>query len=40
MPNFNISEILTFIIALTFSIFSTNWSAKVYTSETFFKDKS
>ena len=38
--NSNIPEILTLITALMFSIFSADWSAKVYASKAFFKDKS
>ena len=37
MPN---PKILTLIIALIFSTFSTNWFAKVYTSKAPPKDKS
>ena len=33
MPNPNIPKILTLITALIFSIFSADWSAKVYTSK-------
>ena len=33
MPNPDIPEILTLIIALIFSIFSANWSAKAYTGK-------
>ncbi len=33
MPNPDIPEILTLIIALIFSTFSANWFTKVYTSE-------
>ena len=40
MPDPNIPEILTLIIALMFSIFSTNWSAKARASEAPPKDKS
>ena len=40
MLNSNIPKILTLIIALISSIFSTNWSTKVYTSEAPSEDKS
>ena len=40
MPNPDISKILTFITALISSIFSTNWSAKVYAGKAPPKDKS
>ena len=40
MPNSNIPEILTLIIAPISSIFSADWSAKVYTSKAPFKNKS
>ena len=39
-PNPNIPKILTLTIAPMFSIFSTNWSAKVYTSKALLKNKS
>ena len=37
--NPNILKILTLIIALIFSTFSTNWSAKVCISKALFKNK-
>ncbi len=40
MPNPDIPKILTFITAPIFSIFSTNWSAKVYAGEAPPKNKS
>ena len=40
MSNSNISKILTFTTALIFSIFSADWSAKVYTGEAPPEDKS
>ena len=40
MPNPNILKILTFTTALIFSIFSINWSIKVYTNKAPPKDKS
>ena len=40
MPNSDIPKILTLIIAPTSSIFSADWSTKVYTSKALFKDKS
>ena len=40
MPNPNIPEILTLTTAPTSSTFSTDWSAKVYTSEAPSKNKS
>ena len=40
IPNPDIPKILTLIIAPIFSIFSTNWSTKVYTSKTPPEDKS
>ena len=39
MPNLNILKILTLTTAPMFSIFSANWSAKVYVSKAPFKDK-
>jgi hypothetical protein len=38
--NPNIPEILTLIIAPIFSIFSADWSAKIYTNKAPPKDKS
>ena len=40
MPNPNIPKILTLIIALMFSIFSTNWSAKARAGKAPPEDKS
>ena len=40
ISNPNISKILTLITALTFSTFSADWSAKVYTGEAPLKNKS
>ena len=40
MPDFDIPEILTLITVSMFSIFSADWSAKVYAGEVFFEDKS
>ena len=40
MPNPNIPEILTLITALTFSIFSADWSAKVCAGKAPPEDKS
>ena len=40
MPDPNIPKILTFITALIFSIFSTNWFTKVCISKAPLKDKS
>ena len=40
ISNSDILEILTLIIASMFSIFSADWSAKVYTGKAPFKDKS
>ena len=40
MPDPNIPKILTFITALIFSIFSTDWSAKIRTGKALFKNKS
>ena len=39
-PNFNIPKILTFTTAPMFSMFSADWSAKVYTSKAPPKNKS
>ena len=39
-PNPNIPKISTLTIALIFSMFSTDWSAKVYASKALFKDES
>ena len=40
MPNSDILKILTLITAPIFSMFSTNWSAKVYTNKAPFENKS